>query len=85
MTKLGKLQFNTSAARDDAIKLVGAENYYRKSRQAWNEWLQVSHEIMPDIEVTFGRGVSGPEGVEDGWKRLCEGSVGAQEGLVYLM
>lgn len=85
MQTMGKIQFNTSAVRDTAIRQTSADDYYAHVQPVWEDWLRVSHDIMPDIRVTLGRGVSGEEGIERGWSRLCQGSVGTQEGLVYTM
>jgi hypothetical protein len=85
MEKIGKIQFNTSGVRDSAVELTGAETYYGEVQPVWGDWIRVSHEITPDIQVTLGRGISGDEGIEKGWSRLCLGSVGTKEGLVYAM
>ena len=85
MTKHGKLQFNTSTVRDAVMDQIGVNNYHARVQAIWDEWLRKSHELMPDIQVVVGHGASGAEGVEGGWTRLCEGSVGAQVGLVYQM
>jgi hypothetical protein len=85
MQTIGKIQFNTSGVRDSAVELTSAQDYYGHVQPVWEDWMRVSHEITPDIQVTLGRGVSGDEGIEKGWSRLCLGSVGTQEGLVYVM
>ncbi|BCS18072.1 DUF2855 family protein [Aspergillus puulaauensis] len=85
MQTMGKIQFNTSAVRDTAIRQTSADDYYAHVQPVWDDWLRVSHDIMPDIRVTLGWGVSGEEGIERGWSRLCQGSVDTQEGLVYTM
>jgi hypothetical protein len=84
MQKIGKIQFNTSGVRDSAVDMTGAQDYYGHVEPAWEDWLRVSHDITPDIEITVGQGVSG-EGIMKGWRRLCQGTVGPQEGLVYTM
>lgn len=85
MQKIGKIQFNTSAVRDSAVEKTSAQDYYSHVQPVWENWMRVSHEITPDIQVTVGRGVSGDEGIDKGWSRLCQGSVDTQEGLVYTM
>ncbi|KAF5857283.1 hypothetical protein ETB97_006008 [Aspergillus alliaceus] len=85
METMGKIQFNTSAVRDAAVQLEGAQEYYSCVNPVWEKWVGISHEIAPDIHVTLGRGISGNEGIEKGWSRLCQGSVSSREGLVYLM
>lgn len=85
MQKMGKIQFNTSGVRDSAVELTSAQDYHDQLQPIWEDWMQVSHETTPDIQITLGRGVSGDEGIEKGWSRLCLGSVGTQEGLLYAM
>jgi hypothetical protein len=85
MQKIGKIQFNTSGVRDSAVELTSAQDYYGHVQPVWEDWMRISHEITPDIQITLGRGVSGDDGIEKGWSRLCQGSVGTQEGLVYTM
>ncbi|KAJ5294357.1 hypothetical protein N7508_009178 [Penicillium antarcticum] len=84
MQKIGKIRFNTSGVRDSAVELTSAQNYYDHVEPVGEDWLRVSHDITPDIQASLGRGVSG-ERIEKGWSRLCQGSVGTQEGLVYIM
>ncbi|CAG8924734.1 unnamed protein product [Penicillium salamii] len=85
MQKMGKIQFNTSGVRDSAVEWTSAQDYHDQVQPIWEDWMQVSHETTPDIQITLGRGVSGDEGIEKGWSRLCLGSVGTHEGLVYAM
>lgn len=83
MEKFGKVQLNTSGLRDSAIEAEGEQAYHRSSAMAWNEWLDSRHRSVPNMDVALGQGVSGEKGIESGWKRLCQSSVGAQEGLVF--
>lgn len=85
MQIMGKIQFNTSGVRDAAIAQSSAQNFHNNVQLVWDDWLSSSHEIMPDVQIKLGRGVSGDKGIEDGWRRLCQGSVGTQEGLTYVM
>lgn len=80
MSKYGKIQFNASGVRDAAIGSLGIKAFNIGLGAAWNDWLQVSHSITPDIQVVLGSGVSGKQGVEGGWDRLSRGQVGVQEG-----
>lgn len=50
---------------------------------AWNEWFDARQRIVPGMDIVVGQGVAGESGLENGWTRLCQSSVGAQEGLVY--
>ncbi|KAJ5390997.1 uncharacterized protein N7496_002065 [Penicillium cataractarum] len=85
MQTMGKVQFNTSGVQDAVIAQSTAKAFYDDVQLAWHGWVGVSHEIMPDIQLLLGQGVSGDEGVEKGWSRLCQGSAITQEGLVYTM
>jgi hypothetical protein len=84
MQTMGKVQFNTSGVRDAVIAQTSAQDFHDHVQLVWDDWLSVSHEIMPDVQVELGRGVS-DEGIEQGWRRLCQGCVGTQEGLAYAM
>ncbi|KAH8892145.1 hypothetical protein GQ53DRAFT_793943 [Thozetella sp. PMI_491] len=83
MSNLGILRFNSVRVRDAAIQSNGAEDFNASVQPVWEDWLRISHSIMPDIRITVGQGISGADGVEGGWDRLSKGLVGAQEGLVY--
>lgn len=82
---MGKVQFNTSAVRDSAIAQTTIEDFYDQVQLVWDDWMGVSREIMPNIQLRIGHGVSGDGGIEEGWRRLCQGAVGTEEGLVYTM
>ncbi|KAJ5388849.1 hypothetical protein N7509_011390 [Penicillium cosmopolitanum] len=85
MKTMGKVQFNTSAVRDAIITHTTAKNFYDQAQILWDDWISVSHDIMPDVQLMVGHGVVGHEGIETGWSKLCQGMVGAGEGLVYIM
>lgn len=85
MQTIGKVQFNTSGVRDAVIRQVTAQGFYDQVQLMWDGWTGVRHEIMPDIKVSLGHGVLGDQGIENAWKGLCQGCVGTQEGLVYVM
>ncbi|KAJ5209984.1 Protein of unknown function DUF2855 [Penicillium cf. griseofulvum] len=83
--KLGKVQYNTSSVQDTILESGDAEAYLATRNAEWEKWLDNRHLSVPGKQVVFGRGVSGADGVEGGWERLCHGQVGADEGLVYKM
>jgi len=83
MMKSGRVQFNASGVRDAVTKSVGAQKFQENTHTVWEEWLQVSHDIMPDMRLVFGTGISAEDGIQAGWERLCQGLVGPEEGLVY--
>ncbi|CAI7590887.1 unnamed protein product [Penicillium glandicola] len=85
MAELGKVQYNTSGVQDTILESVGPETYFATRGAQWEKWLDERHLSVPGMQILLGRGVSGPDGVEGGWDRLCHGQVGAEEGLVYKM
>jgi hypothetical protein len=82
VAELGKVQFNTSGVQDTVIERMGHEAYFAMKDERWNEWLSERHLSVPGMQIVWGKGVSG-DGIEKGWERLCQGQVGAEEGLVY--
>ncbi|KAJ6159647.1 hypothetical protein N7497_004184 [Penicillium chrysogenum] len=85
MEELGKVQFNTSGVQDTILESVGPEAYFATKDEQWAKWLDDRHLSVPGMQIVFGSGVSGVDGVEGGWDRLCHGQVRAEEGLVYKM
>jgi hypothetical protein len=83
MTALGKFQTNTSGIRDAATANGGAAEYFASSGRLFEEWQKERKLVVPDLKVIMGDGVKGEKGIEGGWGRLCQGNVGADEGLVY--
>ena len=83
MSKLGKVQYNTSGVQDAVMKADGAEAYFYKLAHRWDEFYRARHASVPDMRIVWGEGISGARGVEGGWERLCKGQVGGGEGLVY--
>ncbi|KAJ5817246.1 hypothetical protein N7447_009479 [Penicillium robsamsonii] len=81
--KLGKVQYNTSGVQDTILDSVDLEAYFTTRNARWERWLDERHLSVPGKQIVFGRGVSGADGVEGGWDRLCHGQVGPDEGLVY--
>ncbi|KAJ5371763.1 Protein of unknown function DUF2855 [Penicillium concentricum] len=81
--KLGKVQYNTSGVQDTILGSIDPEAYFATKGAQWERWLDERHLSVPGKQIVFGRGVSGADGVEGGWDRLCDGQVGADEGLVY--
>ncbi|CAI7665223.1 unnamed protein product [Penicillium viridicatum] len=83
IAELGKVQYNTSGVQDTILETVGPEAYFATRDAQWEKWLDERHLSEPGMKIVFGSGVSGTDGVEGGWERLCHGQVGAEEGLVY--
>ncbi len=85
MTRLAKIQYNTAGVLDTVLHSNGAETYFETVTPLWEQWLRERHRSVPDMRIVWGKGVEGDEGVEGGWGRLCQGQVGAGEGLVFWM
>lgn len=85
MAELGKVQYNTSGVQDMILETIGPEAYFAARGAQWEKWLDERHLSEPGKQIVFGSGVSGADGIEGGWDRLCHGQVGAEEGLVYKM
>lgn len=81
MQEIGFLQMNASAIRDDACKKVGEAHYAKEADEAFKALLERGG--LPGARLTWGYGVRGTLRVEEGWRRLCAGEVGADESLVY--
>lgn len=75
MQTMGKVQFNTFGVRDTVIEQDIAQGFHDQVQLVWDHWTRVSHEIMPDIQVSLGQGVSGVQGIENRWQRLCQSGV----------
>ncbi|KAL9597893.1 MAG: hypothetical protein Q9219_004846 [cf. Caloplaca sp. 3 TL-2023] len=78
----GKVPSNASSAREAVIERVGADRYFEGLEEAFEEILRKGG---LGLEVELGRGMVGDEGVEGGWRRLCEGCVEGRKGLAYLL
>ncbi|KAJ5622507.1 hypothetical protein N7528_005739 [Penicillium herquei] len=83
MTRLGKIQCNTSGMQDSAIDSLGVETFFQAITASWEKLLNERHSWAPDLKIVWGHGISGDRGIEGGWTRLCRGEVGAEEALVY--
>ncbi|KAI9794291.1 MAG: hypothetical protein M1833_000434 [Piccolia ochrophora] len=83
ISRLGKVQYNTSGVQDAVVELNGAEAYHDTVNKEWEAWYRSRHRHAPDIRVVCGEGFAGEGGIEGGWTRLSRGEVGADEGLVY--
>ncbi|KAJ5093929.1 hypothetical protein N7456_009790 [Penicillium angulare] len=83
MIDLGKVQYNTSGIEDTAIELLGLEKFFNKLLDSQLDMVNHRHECAPGLELIWGQGVAGPNGISSGWDRLCKGQAGPNEGLVY--
>ena len=75
--KEGRVASNASTARDAAVERVGAEAYFGELEAAFEEMMGKG---ALGLEVKVGKGM---EGVEGGWKMLCDGGVDGRTGLAF--
>jgi hypothetical protein len=85
IAELGKVQYNTSGVQDTVLESMDQEAYFTTQKKFWEQWLDRRQLNAPGMEIVMGSGVSGTDGVEGGWERLCHGEVRPEEGLVYKM
>ncbi|KAM3074778.1 hypothetical protein ACMFMG_008194 [Clarireedia jacksonii] len=83
LVKLGKIQFNSSAVRDAVITLSSPEAFAESVKPVWAKWVSESRKLIPDMQIKMGKGITGSDGIEGGWERLCKGRVSPTEGLLY--
>ncbi|KAG2005193.1 hypothetical protein GB937_008889 [Aspergillus fischeri] len=85
MQSLGKIQYNTSGIQDTIIDREGAATYFGKVSRRWKEWLADRASAIPDMQLVWGQGIAGENGIYGGWERLSNGEVRPEEGLVYAL
>ncbi|KAF4230412.1 hypothetical protein CNMCM6457_005988 [Aspergillus fumigatiaffinis] len=85
MQSQGKIQYNTSGVQDTVIEREGAARYFGKVSSRWKEWLADRASAIPDMQLVWGQGIAGENGIYGGWERLSNGEVRPEEGLVYAL
>ncbi|KAA8643821.1 DUF2855 family protein [Aspergillus tanneri] len=85
MQSLGKIQYNTSGIQDTIINREGAGTYFGKVSRRWKEWLADRASAIPDMQLVWGQGIAGENGIYRGWEKLSNGAVRPEEGLVYTL
>lgn len=72
---------NADGQRNAGKKRYGKGEYLEDCGKEFNRFLE--HESINALNLDWGKGVKGPNGIEGGWERLCSGRLGADEGLVF--
>ncbi|OCK74904.1 hypothetical protein K432DRAFT_386526 [Lepidopterella palustris CBS 459.81] len=72
---------NTSTQRDAGMKYYGEAEYLEAVDREFDNFIE--YPGVQALKLVWGEGMKGPDGVEGGWNRICSGSLGAAEGLVY--
>ncbi|KAK4498421.1 hypothetical protein PRZ48_011079 [Zasmidium cellare] len=76
-----RMQMNMSGIRDRAIELFEAEKVFGEGESHWKGFLERGG--LEGMNLEWGSGIAGKEGIEGGWKRLCEQAVPADVGMVF--
>ncbi|GIZ48894.1 hypothetical protein CKM354_001193700 [Cercospora kikuchii] len=77
---MNRIQMNTAGIQDVAIAKMGAEKFFAEKDEACRDFLE--HGGPKGLELQWGEGVNGQNGIEGGWRMLCDGKAG-HVGLVY--
>lgn len=83
LQRFGKILCNTADILDEAIASGGRQAYHNDLRANWNEWISGKETNIPDLKLVWGHGVSGGNGLHDGWEKVTNGSVAVDQSLVY--
>ena len=81
--RLKRIQANTSGLRDIAMGKMGEEQYFDSMSKAWQLVKERDQGPVPEMELSWGKGMVGENGVEGGWKKLCAGNTPPDKGLVF--
>ncbi|KAK2006656.1 hypothetical protein LZ32DRAFT_641732 [Colletotrichum eremochloae] len=79
--KWGTVQLNTTAAVDAGIAAEGAEQYHQENVSAFERSLKEN--VAGDLELAWGSGVGGANGVEKAWGNLAKGTLSFNKAWVY--
>ncbi|KDN61344.1 hypothetical protein CSUB01_06546 [Colletotrichum sublineola] len=71
--KWGTVQLSTTAAVDAGIAAEGAEQYHQENVSAFERSLKEN--VAGDLELAWGSGVGGANGVEKAWGNLAKGTL----------
>lgn len=83
MQQFGKTLYNTADILDEVLTLVEKQAYIEDLRSNWEEWIGEKKSNVLDLELVWGRGISGEHGIHAGWDRVTAGSVAPNESLLY--
>lgn len=72
---------NTGPLMEAAIKADGLEAVYAARREAFRQWL--GERGMGGMELLWGRGVAGQDGIEGAWDKMFDGTFPRQKALVF--
>lgn len=79
--EMTNVRMNATAVRDAVMMRDGAEEYFKELPGAWKSFTK--SQIVSDLQLVFGAGCTGDEGLEGGWTKLCESKVAGNSVLAY--
>ncbi|OLN81988.1 hypothetical protein CCHL11_09238 [Colletotrichum chlorophyti] len=79
--KWGMVQLNTTAAIDAGKALEGPETFYKETEAAFERSLEDN--IVGDLELHWGDGVGGSNGVEKAWEDIIKGTLPRKKAFAY--
>ncbi|KAL3488054.1 hypothetical protein BJX62DRAFT_253541 [Aspergillus germanicus] len=79
----GIIQLNTGPILDAALRIQGARRVFEGLEERWGRWLADRQVAAPDLRLVWGEGITGEQGIQGGWDRLCRSEVNAEEALIY--
>lgn len=83
MVAKGEIQYNTFGVQNTLLQSNSPEAYLSALNKRWEQWQDERNIAIPDMRLVWGSGVDGPQGIECGWQRLCQGDVRSEECLLY--
>jgi Protein of unknown function (DUF2855) len=77
---MGKVQFSASGVRDRAMEAEGGDVYFESLNDCFQKIMD--EKGMGALELSWGEGVQGPNGVEGAWSNMSEGRMAVEKALV---
>ncbi|GKT94320.1 hypothetical protein CT0861_06545 [Colletotrichum tofieldiae] len=79
--KWGTVQLNTTSVVDAGVSAEGAEQYFQEAASAFERSLKEG--IFGDLQLAWGSGVGGANGVEKAWEGIIQGTLSFNKAWVY--
>ncbi|GKT44251.1 uncharacterized protein ColSpa_04432 [Colletotrichum spaethianum] len=79
--KWGTVQLNTTAVIDAGIAAEGAKNYFQEAASAFEQSL--NEKVVGDLELAWGSGVGGANGIEKAWEGIIQGTLSYNKAWVF--
>ncbi|OHF03174.1 hypothetical protein CORC01_01558 [Colletotrichum orchidophilum] len=79
--KWGLIQLNTTGVVDAGIAIEGAGKYFEGAESTFRRSLEEG--IVEDLELIWGSGVGGTNGIEKAWEEIVQGTLSPRRAWVY--